>query len=68
MGNYSPDRQTALERLLLAAAASWQQGRFVVAGPQFPASITWPANTQRIEHSPRSAIAVFTLRSALPWT
>ena len=52
LGNYTPDRQAPLERLLCRAAASWREGRFVVAGPQYPATIAWPANTQRIEHLP----------------
>jgi spore maturation protein CgeB len=28
--------------------------RFVVAGPQYPADIDWPANVERIEHLPPS--------------
>ncbi len=27
-------------------------GRFVVAGPQYPATIRWPDNVERIEHLP----------------
>lgn len=52
LGTYSSDRQPGLERLLCAPAASWRQGRFVVAGPQYPQEIRWPENTQRIEHLP----------------
>ncbi|MDB5409803.1 MAG: glycosyltransferase [Rhodospirillales bacterium] len=52
MGTYSGDRQPALERLLCAPARAWRQGRFAVAGPQYPASIAWPANVERIEHLP----------------
>jgi spore maturation protein CgeB len=29
-------------------------GRFVVAGPQYPASVRWPANVERIDHVPPS--------------
>jgi spore maturation protein CgeB len=52
LGTYSPDRQPTLERLLIEAARRWPAGRFVVAGPQYPASIDWPANVERIEHLP----------------
>src|SRR5690606_9937464 len=34
------------------AARAWPAGRFVVAGPQYPGTIDWPANVQRIEHLP----------------
>jgi spore maturation protein CgeB len=52
IGTYSADRQPALECLLLEPARQWRGGRFVVAGPQYPASIAWPANVERIEHLP----------------
>ena len=50
MGTYSDDRQPVLERLLLESARGWPQGRFVVAGPQYPGHVEWPANVERIEH------------------
>lgn len=52
MGTYSDDRQPPLERLLIESARRWPQGRFVVAGPQYPAHIAWPRNVARIEHLP----------------
>lgn len=52
MGTYSDDRQPPLERLMLEPARLWDRGRFVVAGPQYPATIAWPGNVQRIEHLP----------------
>ncbi len=52
MGTYSPDRQPTVERLLLECARRWPQGRFVVAGPQYPPAIRWPANVERIDHLP----------------
>jgi spore maturation protein CgeB len=52
MGTYSEDRQPPLERLMLEPARLWDAGRFVVAGPQYPETIAWPANLQRIEHLP----------------
>ena len=55
MGTYSADRQAALQRLLLEPAQHWPQGRFVVVGPEFPASIRWPANVARIDHLPPPA-------------
>jgi spore maturation protein CgeB len=52
LGTYSEDRQPALEELLLRPARSRRQDRFVVAGPQYPGAIAWPANVQRMEHVP----------------
>jgi spore maturation protein CgeB len=50
LGTYSEDRQAALDRLLLEPAADWPEGRFIVAGPQYPERIGWPGNVRRIEH------------------
>lgn len=50
MGTYSPDRQPGLERLLLDPARAWPKGRFVVAGPMYPATLSWPRNVRRIDH------------------
>ncbi|MDB5594962.1 MAG: hypothetical protein JWM36_1923 [Hyphomicrobiales bacterium] len=50
LGTYSADRQPALERLLLEPARRLPHMRFVVAGPQYPAAIDWPANVARLEH------------------
>jgi spore maturation protein CgeB len=52
MGTYSADRQTALERLLLEPARHWRQGRFIVAGPQYPKITQWPPNVERVDHLP----------------
>lgn len=52
MGTYSDDRQPALEALLLEPARRWPAGRYVVAGPKYPASVRWPDNVERIEHLP----------------
>ncbi len=59
MGTYSPDRQPPLERLMLEPARRWPEGRFTVAGPQFPDDIVWPANVARIEHLPPSEHRAF---------
>jgi len=50
LGTYSPDRQPALDRLLLQPACRLPRMRFVVAGPQYPAGIDWPGNVERLEH------------------
>lgn len=52
LGTYSPDRQPTLERLLIEPARRLPHLRFVVAGPQYPAGIDWPANVERIDHLP----------------
>ena len=50
LGTYSDDRQPVLDRLLLEPARRAPHLRFVVAGPQYPASIRWPANVERFDH------------------
>ena len=50
LGTYSADRQPALDSLLISSARQWDHGRFVVAGPQYPASIRWPSNVARVDH------------------
>ncbi len=50
LGTYSDDRQPVLERLLIEPARRAPDLRFVVAGPQYPASISWPANVERFDH------------------
>ena len=50
LGTYSADRQTILERLMLGPARRWPEGRFVVAGPQYPESVRWPSNVERVMH------------------
>jgi spore maturation protein CgeB len=52
LGTYSDDRQPPLERLLMEAARRHPDGRFVVAGPQYPETISWPPNVERIHHLP----------------
>jgi spore maturation protein CgeB len=54
LGTYSDDRQPVLERLLLEPAARLGHRRFVVGGPQYPPTISWPANVERIAHLPPS--------------
>ncbi len=52
LGTYCATRQPAIERLLLAPARAHPARRFVVAGAQFPDSVIWPANVERIPHLP----------------
>jgi spore maturation protein CgeB len=60
LGTYSEDRQPALEALLLDPARRRPELSFVVAGPQYPASIEWPANVARVEHvAPRDHPAFY---------
>jgi spore maturation protein CgeB len=59
LGTYSEDRQPALDRLLLAGAAALPELKLAVAGPQYPSSITWPANVKRIEYLPPSQHRAF---------
>ena len=54
MGTYSGDRQPTLEKLLIEPARELKGLNFVVAGPQYPDSIDWPSNVERIEHLPPS--------------
>jgi len=59
LGTYAADRQPALEHLLIEPAQRLPHRRFVVAGPQYPGSIDWPANVERIEHLPPSEHVAF---------
>jgi spore maturation protein CgeB len=52
MGTHSDDRQPALSALLLEPARRWPDGSFAVVGPQYPDTIRWPGNVERIEHLP----------------
>lgn len=54
LGTHSEDRQPLLDELLLKPAREWNEGRFAVVGPMYPADIVWPANVERTIHlSPR---------------
>jgi spore maturation protein CgeB len=50
LGTYSPDRQPALERLLLEPPRRLPNRQFVVAGAQYPDTIAWPANVAYVGH------------------
>ena len=50
LGTYSEDRQPTLERLLIEPARRAPDLRFAVAGPGYPATISWPSNVEVIDH------------------
>lgn len=50
LGTYSPDRQIILDELLIKAANKYKEGKFIVAGPQYPDTIKWPSNIDREIH------------------
>jgi nucleoside-diphosphate-sugar epimerase/spore maturation protein CgeB len=52
LGTYSDDRQPTLDKLLIEPARRLPHLKFCVAGPQYPDTIAWPANVERIDHLP----------------
>ena len=50
LGTYSPDRQPKVEALLLEPARAMPEGRFAVAGAQYPPEVEWPENVESAEH------------------
>jgi spore maturation protein CgeB len=50
LGTFGEDRQSKLNSLLLAPATMLPSQQFVVAGPQYPKKIRWPANIRRVTH------------------
>jgi spore maturation protein CgeB len=44
---------------MLDAATRFLEGKFVVAGPQYPSDIKWPNNVERIEHLPPTEHRLF---------
>jgi len=52
MGTYAPDRQPSLDRLLIEPARRRPASNFIVAGPEYPVAVEWPANVGRYEHVP----------------
>jgi len=52
LGTWSADRQPAVERLLLEPARALPDQDFVIAGPQYPADLAWPANVAHLDHVP----------------
>ena len=46
MGTYAPDRQPKIDELLCAPARRLPEKKFIVAGPQYPLTLTWPVNVE----------------------
>lgn len=59
MGTYAPDRQPAVDRLLTEVARALPRRRFLVAGPQYPESLVWPANVRHLPHVEPARHAAF---------
>ena len=59
LGTYSPDRQPALETLLVEPARRVPTETFAVAGPQYPDDLEWPRNVSRIDHLPPTSHRAF---------
>jgi spore maturation protein CgeB len=54
LGTYAADRQPALQKLMIDVAWKQPDLRFAVAGPQYPDTLEWPPNLDRIQHLPAS--------------
>lgn len=52
LGTYSADRQPTVDELLIKTARAAPDGRFCVAGAQYPVDIEWPHNVEAISHIP----------------
>ncbi|MGZ4814103.1 MAG: CgeB family protein [Terriglobales bacterium] len=50
MGTYAADRQPKIDEFLCEPARRLPELKFIVAGPQYPKTIHWPANLRRIVH------------------
>jgi len=59
LGTYAADRQQALEKLLVGVAGKCPERKFAVAGPQYPQTVQWPPNIDRIEHLPANEHRAF---------
>lgn len=65
IGTYAEDRQTALERLLIAPARLRPRQRFLIAGAMYPASFPWADNIFFVRHLPPDEHAAFYSSSRL---
>jgi spore maturation protein CgeB len=52
MGTYAADRHPVVERFLVEPARILTGHRFLVAGPQYPEELRWPANVRHLPHVP----------------
>jgi spore maturation protein CgeB len=59
LGTYSPDRQPALQNLFLDAAEKFPDGKFIIAGPNYPPDMVLNSNVERIDHLPPDKHCIF---------
>lgn len=59
LGTWSSDRQPVLDALLVEPARRRPDLAFAVAGPLYPAELSWPGNVTRTEHLPPAEHAAF---------
>ncbi len=59
LGTYAPDRQKSLNSFLKDPALLRPEMRFIVAGPQYPDTISWGPNIQHLIHLSPSQHAAF---------
>lgn len=52
LGTYTEDRQQSVDKLFLQAASRMPEEHFVLAGAQYPSSISWGPNISYIPHVP----------------
>jgi spore maturation protein CgeB len=50
LGTYSPDRQAALEELLIEPARAMENLHFLIAGAMYPSPEAWPRNIRHFGH------------------
>lgn len=50
MGTYAPDRQPKIEEFFCRVARLLPERKFILAGPQYPRRLRWPANVRHIMH------------------
>ncbi len=52
IGSFAEDRQSSLQRLLIAAALARQNRTFLIAGPGYPQDFPWADNIYSMRHLP----------------
>ena len=66
LGTYAADRHAALDELFTEPARRLAAQSFLIAGAQYPAEISWPANVRFVSHMPPSEHPAFF--SSSRWT
>ena len=59
IGGFDPERQAAVERLLIEPARRAPSRTFVIAGSGYPDAERWPANIERLEDVPAASRPAF---------